>query len=93
MSQNFDLFGDPIPENWAERGHSLHILTAENQTKISMLCAFGSNNEWISGALHLPTPSPFKHYLSQYRLEASWQDRPYALTARKIEFALPLGWI
>ena len=33
VSEIFDLFGDPIPENWGKRGRPQHIPTLKNRAK------------------------------------------------------------
>ena len=91
MTQNSDLLGDPISENWGKRGRPPHIPAAENQAKVSMLCAFGWDNERIFKALHKTPRSRCALYFSQYRLEASWQDRSHALTSRRLSLLCHLA--
>lgn len=76
MGQNFDLFGDPIPDNWGRRGRPQHIPTAENINKISMGVALGWNNERIANALDITLPTLRKHYFSLIkRLRDTARDR------------------
>jgi hypothetical protein len=74
-SQHFDLFGDPIPENWGKRGRPQHVPTQENRNKVSMLLAFGWSNDRIAQALHVTPPTLRKHYLSQLRYRGEMRDR------------------
>jgi ATP/maltotriose-dependent transcriptional regulator MalT len=53
MTQAFDLFGDPIPENWSGRGRPPHIPCQGNRNKVSMLLALGCSNERIARALRV----------------------------------------
>jgi len=55
----FDLFGDPVSEYRPKGGRPQHLATQENRNKVSMLVAFGWNNERIARALrhHPADPS------------------------------------
>lgn len=75
MAQTFDLFGDPVPVNWGKRGRPQHVATQENRNKVSMLLAFGWNNERIARALHITPPSLRKHYFSELRYRDETRDR------------------
>ena len=75
MTETFDLFGDPIPENWGKRGRPQHVATLENRRKVSMLLAFGWNNERIARALHITPPSLRKHYFSELKYRDEARDR------------------
>ena len=73
--QTFDLFGDPVPENWGRRGRPAHIATQENRNKVNMLLAFGWSNERIAKALHVTPPTLAKHYFSVLRYRDEARDR------------------
>lgn len=76
MSQNLDLFGDPIPDNWGKRGRPLHIATTENINKVTMLVALGWGNERIANSLDITLPTFRKHYFSLVkRLRETARDR------------------
>lgn len=75
MDGSLDLFGDPIPPNHGKRGRPQHVPTEENRRKVSMLLAFGWNNERISRALHITPPSLRKHYFSELRYRDEMRDR------------------
>jgi hypothetical protein len=76
MTQHFDLFGDPIPENWGRRGRPQHIRTTENINKVTMLVALGWGNERIASAMDITLPTFRKHYFSLVkRLRATARDR------------------
>src|SRR5207248_11126202 len=75
VAQTFDLFGDPVPENWGKRGRPQHVATQENRNKVSMLLAFGWNNERIARSLHITPPSLRKHYFSELRYRNETRDR------------------
>lgn len=64
MAEKFDLFGEPIPENWGRRGRPAHVRTTENINKVMMLLALGWSNERMSNALGITLPTFRKHYFS-----------------------------
>jgi hypothetical protein len=67
MAQEFDLLGDPIPENWGKRGRPAHIPTHQNRNKIRVLLAFGWSNKEIAKALRITTETMRKHYFVELR--------------------------
>lgn len=67
MTLNFDLLGDPIPENWGRRGRPQHIPTQENRSKIRLLLGFGWTVERIARALRVSKPTLRKHYFAELR--------------------------
>lgn len=67
MNRNFDLLGDPIPENWGGRGRPQHIPTLENRSKVRLLLAFGWLEQRIAQALRITPPTLRKHYFSELR--------------------------
>jgi len=75
MTQTFDLFGDPVPENWGKRVRPPHVATQENRNKVSMLLAFGWSNDRIARAIHLDPKSLRKHYFPELRFRDEARDR------------------
>jgi hypothetical protein len=76
MPEIFDLFGDPVPENWGKRGRPQHIRTTENVNKVTMLVALGWGNERIAKAMDITLPTLRKHYFSLLkRLRDTARDR------------------
>ncbi|MBN8958570.1 MAG: hypothetical protein J0H17_18695 [Rhizobiales bacterium] len=76
MTQSFDLFGDPIPENWGKRGRPQHMRTVENINKVTMLVSLGWSNERVANALDITLPTLRKHYFSLInRLRGTARDR------------------
>lgn len=88
MSQNseqrFDLFGDPVPSNWGERGRPEHVPSEQNRKKVSMLLALGWSNARIAAALFITIPTLRKHYFSELRYRATARDRLHAAMALKL---------
>ena len=85
MVQTFDLFGDPIPDNWGKRGRPQHIATTENINKVTMLVALGWGNERISNAMDITLPTFRKHYFSLVkRLRETARDRLDAAFAMRL---------
>lgn len=75
MPRNFDLFGDPIPDNWGMRGRPEHIATEENAFKIKVLLADGWTLKRIAGVLDITVPTLRKHYFSVLRKHESMRDK------------------
>jgi hypothetical protein len=85
MDQRFDLFGDPIPENWGKRGRPQHIPTSENINKVTMLVALGWGNERVASSMDITLPTFRKHYFSLVkRLRSTARDRLDAAFAMHI---------
>jgi hypothetical protein len=77
----FDLFGDPVPANWGERGRPEHIPTQKNRNRVSMLVALGWSVARIAAALFVTQPTLRKHYFSELKYRDVARDR--------LEAALP----
>jgi hypothetical protein len=70
-----DLFGDPVPANWGERGRPEHIPTQQNRNRVSLLVALGWNNARIAAALMVTQPTLRKHYFSELKYRDTARDR------------------
>lgn len=81
MDPIFDLFGDPVPLNRGRRGRPQHIPTQENRNKVSMMLAWGWNNERIAGVLRCTLPTLRKHYFSELKFREVARDRLVMQTA------------
>jgi hypothetical protein len=75
MNQIFDLFGDPVPSNWGQRGRPEHVPTQQNRNRVSMLVAAGWSNVRIAAALYITVPTLRKHYFSELHFRAVARDR------------------
>jgi hypothetical protein len=84
MDQIFDLFGDPVPANWGERGRPEHIPTQQNRIRVSMLVALGWSNPRIAAALFITVPTLRKHYFSELKYRDVARDRLTAGVAMKL---------
>jgi hypothetical protein len=71
----FDLFGDPVPSNWGERGRPEHIPTQQNRNRVSLLVALGWSNARIALALMITQPTLRKHYFSELKFRDTARDR------------------
>jgi hypothetical protein len=67
MTENLDLLGDPIPENFGGRGRPPHIPTKENRNKVRLLLAFGWTNPRIARALRIAGATLRRHYFPELR--------------------------
>src|SRR5262249_1997180 len=84
MDQIFDLFGDPVPANWGQRGRPEHIPTQQNRNRVSMLVALGWTNPRIAAALFVTLPTLRKHYFSELKFRDVARDRLDANIAMKL---------
>lgn len=75
MAEGFDLFGDPVRDYRPQGGRPPHIATQENRNKVSMLLAFGWNNERIARALHISPPTLRARYFAELRYRDQARDR------------------
>ncbi|WP_316234647.1 hypothetical protein [Bradyrhizobium sp. SZCCHNR1020] len=84
MAEVFDLFGDPVPANWGQRGRPEHIPTQQNRNRVSMLVALGWSNSRIAAALYVTVPTLRKHYFSELKFREVARDRLEAGIAMKL---------
>lgn len=75
MNQIFDLFGDPVPSNWGQRGRPEHVASQQNRNRVSMLVAAGWSNPRIAAALFITVPTLRKHYFSELKFREVARDR------------------
>jgi hypothetical protein len=84
MDQILDLFGDPVPAGWGQRGRPEHIPTQQNRNRVSMLVALGWSNKRIAAALIVTLPTLRKHYFSELKFRDVARDRLEANLAAKM---------
>jgi hypothetical protein len=84
MDVKFDLFGDPVPDNFGKRGRPAHIPTSGNTNKVKMLVSLGWGNERIARAMGITPPSLRKHYFSVLKYRDEMRDRLDARYALKV---------
>ncbi len=65
MTTNFDLLGDPIPENFGKRGRPPHIPTEENRNKIMVLMALNKSDGEIAQSLSITKTTMRKYYFRE----------------------------
>jgi hypothetical protein len=70
-----DLFGDPVPDNWGQRGRPEHIPSQQNRNRVSLLVAMGWSNARIAAALMITQPTLRKHYFSELKFRDTARDR------------------
>lgn len=75
MQQIFDLFGDPVPANWGQRGRPEHVPSQQNRNRVNMLVAMGWGNARIAAALFITQPTLRKHYFSELKFREVARDR------------------
>jgi hypothetical protein len=84
VTEIFDLFGEPVPANWGERGRPQHIASQKNRNRVSMLVALGWSNQRIASALFITLPTLRKHYFSELKFRDVSRDRLNATMATKL---------
>lgn len=75
MAENFDLFGDPVPDGRGGRGRPQHVPTKENRSRVNMLLALGWAGERIAAALRITMPTLRRHYFSELKFREVARDR------------------
>ncbi|WP_137387978.1 helix-turn-helix domain-containing protein [Rhodoligotrophos defluvii] len=75
MATDFDLLGDPIPENWGKRGRPPHMATAEKRRLVIQLLAFDWSLEKIAAALNCSPPTLRKNYFRELKARAEARAR------------------
>lgn len=83
MDQIFDLFGEPVPAGWGQRGRPEHVASQQNRNRVSMLVAWGWSNKRIASALMITLPTLRKHYFSELKFREVARDRLNASMATK----------
>lgn len=84
MAEVFDLFGDPVPSNWGERGRPQHVPTQQNRNRVSLLVALGWSPPRIAAALFVTAPTLRKHYFSELKFAQVARDRLVAQLGLKL---------
>lgn len=62
MPREFDLLGDPIPENKGKPGANGHVATSENVNKVRLLVLSSWTSAQIAEELGISVPTLNKHY-------------------------------
>lgn len=84
MSENFDLFGMPIPDGHGKRGRPVHVATDESTNKVKLLLALGWSNERIAHAIGLSLPTLRKHYFQVLKVREFQRDMMDAARLMKL---------
>jgi hypothetical protein len=84
VSEILDLFGEPVPANWGQRGRPQHIASQQNRNRVSMLVALGWSNKRIADAMFVTLPTLRKHYFSELKHRDVARDRLNATMATKL---------
>jgi predicted transcriptional regulator len=64
---DFDLFGDPLPDDHRGRGRPPHVPTLESRQKCVLLAAVGKTPDQIAAALSITAKTLRKHYSRELR--------------------------
>lgn len=85
MSENFDLFGNPVEEGTGKPGRPRKVATPEDRNKVKMLLAVGWSNDRIAAALHMSLPTFRRNFFQELKLRSAARDM---LDARRLELAM-----
>jgi hypothetical protein len=88
MTENFDLFGLPIPVGRGKAGRPEHVPSVEMRNKVKVLLAAGWPNDRIAKTLRLSLPTFRKHYFLELKERDAMRDR---LDARWLMKLVELG--
>lgn len=83
MSENVDLFGDPIPDPKG-RGRPTYVPTQLARDKVAMLLAFGWSNERIANAIMISLPTLRRAFRVELKVRTIMRDRLDARVAEKL---------
>lgn len=75
MTQDFDLFGNPLAVADAKLGRPEHVPTEENIIFVMVLLASGLTNQELAKRLGMSVPTFRKHYLHLIRQKDLMLDR------------------
>ncbi len=75
MTQDFDLFGNPLNTADPKRGRPEHVPTEENIIFVMVLLASGQTNQEVAKTLGLSVPTFRKHYLHLIKQRDLMLDR------------------
>ena len=87
MFDYFDLFGDPIPENWRKRGQPSNLQTVRKRNNIKLLLAFIWANPRIAQALRTAGKVLSKYFFCGLRQRDEARPAPDCLGRTTFEKA------
>ncbi|WP_085025282.1 helix-turn-helix domain-containing protein [Ensifer aridi] len=85
MSENFDLFGQPVPDWKGKRGRPPYEPNERDRNKIKLLLALGWSNERISNAIGRSPATVKRYFRAELKQRDAMRDR---LDARRFEIAM-----
>ncbi len=85
MSENFDLFGHPIPEWKGMRGRPPYEPTGNDRNKIKLLLALGWSIERMANGIGISPATLKRYFRAELKERDAMRDR---LDARRFELAM-----
>lgn len=67
MSQDIDLWGDPVPAAAEKRGRPIHEVTDKKRVRVAVLRALNQTNAEIAAAIGITEPTLRKYYAVELR--------------------------
>lgn len=85
MDQDFDLFGQPIPEWKGKRGRPPYQPTEKDRNKIKLLLALGWSIERMANGIGVSSATLKRYFRAELKDRLAMRDR---LDARRFEIAM-----
>ena len=85
MSDDFDLFGHPIPEWKGKRGRPPYEANEKDRNKVKLLLALGWSNERIGNAIGRSAATVKRYFRAELKDRDAMRDR---LDGRRFEIAM-----
>lgn len=85
MSDDFDLFGNPVPDWREKRGRPPYQATERDRNKIKMLLALGWSIQRMANAIDVSPATLKRYFRAELKQRDAMRDR---LDARRFEIAM-----
>lgn len=85
MTENFDLFGHPIPDWKGKRGRPPYEPTEKDRNKIKLLLALGWSIERMANGVGISPATLKRYFRAELQVRSAMRDR---LEARRFEIAM-----
>lgn len=85
MSENLDLFGNPIRERFGQRGRPPYEPTDRDRNRIKLLLALGWSTERMANAIGVSPATVKRYFRAELKVRDAMRDR---LEMRRFEIAM-----
>lgn len=91
MTENFDLFGNPVRAGQGQRGRPPYVPTQEDRNKIKMLLALGKSISIMANALGISPATVKRYFRAELKVRDAMRDRMEASYAMRLWDAVQQG--